>query len=350
VEAVDAGKGRVRLAGVDAERSVEVDRRYLDRTNPADGAPAIEPGYAATIYQAQGATLDSAFVMADPGMDRQDLYVAASRTRGETFFYATPEVGFERVEFAPAEPPAEALEHIARATERDGSQAAAHDAALREQLGRLPTPELYARRHEIAAEAHAEAAAERGREDLARDLAAARRAVEKAAAREERLGDEPPFWSRAARAHWRRESENIAEAARHAEERLRRREAEFAGAAEVGHAVRAEVAVIDKTIEERTSARMAAVRREPPPYLTAELGEPPTDPARRQTWEEAARGIEGWRMEHGVTDRDSALGPRPSEGWARREHGWAEQAIQRARRELGLEQVRAREQAMEIEL
>ncbi len=144
VEAVDPGKGRMTLAGIDASRRVDVDSGYLSRTNPADGAPAVEPGYAATIYQAQGATLDSAFVMADPGMDRQDFYVAASRTRGETFFYATPEVGFDRVEFAPAEPPAEALEHIARAAERDGAQAAAHDAALREQVARLSTPSLCA--------------------------------------------------------------------------------------------------------------------------------------------------------------------------------------------------------------
>jgi conjugative relaxase-like TrwC/TraI family protein len=348
VESVDADKGRMTLAGIDTDRTVEVDRRYLDRTNAADGAPAVEPGYAATIYQAQGATLDSAFVMADPGMDRQDFYVAASRTRRETFFYATPEVGFDRVEFAPAEPPAEALEHIARASERDGSQAAAHDAALRERVDRLSTPELYARRHEIAAEAHAEAAAERECDDLAGDLAMARRAVEKAAAREEALGEEPPFWSRVGRAEWRREAEAVAAAARHAEEALSRCEAELDGAAEVGYAARAERAVIDQVIEERVAARMAAVRHEPPGYLTAALGERPTDPGRLQTWESAARGIEAWRMEHGVTDGDTALGPRHETGTDRRSRELAEQTIRRARRELGLEQVRAREQAIEL--
>ncbi len=350
VEAVDAEKCRMTLAGIDTDRWVDVEPGYLSRTNPADGAPAIEPGYAATIYQAQGATLDSAFVMADPAMDRQDLYVAASRTRGETFFYATPEVGFDRVEFAPAEPPAEALEHIARAAERDGAQAAAHDAALREQLGRLSTPELFARRHEIAAEAYVEAAGERERDELTRHLAAARRAVEKAAAREEKLGEEPPFWSRGARAEWRRESEAIATAARHAEEALRQREAEFAGAAEVGHAARAEQAVIDQAIAERTAARMAAVRLDPPRYITAELGERPTDRPRREAWDSAARGIETWRMEHGVRGGDTALGHEREVATDQRSRELAEQAIRRARRELGLEQVRAREQAMEIEL
>ena len=348
VEAVDAERRRMTLAGVDAERRVEVDAAYLSRTNPADGAPAVEPGYAATIYQAQGATLDSAFVMADPGMDRQDFYVAASRTREETFFYATPEVGFDRVEFAPAEPPAEALEHIARAAERDGSQAAAHDAALREQLAQLSTPDLYARRHEIGAEANAESAAEREHDDLSRSLGYARTAVEKAAARAEKLGEEPPFWSRAARADWRREAQNIAAAADHAEENLRQREAELAEVAQVGHVARAELAVVDQAIEERLAARMAVVRTDPPSYITTELGERPTDPGRRQTWESAAREIEGWRMEQGVGDHDSALGPRPEAAADRTSRQFAEQAVQRARRQLGLEQVRARERAIEM--
>jgi hypothetical protein len=348
VEAVDAERGRMTLAAIDSGRRVEADAAYLSRTNPADGAPAIEPGYAATIYQAQGATLDQAFVMADPGMDRQDFYVAASRTRGETFFYATPEVGLDRGEFAPAEPPAEALEHIARAAEHDGSQAAAHDAALREQMARLSTPELYARRHEIAAEAHAESAAEREREDLTSDLASARRAVEKAAAREEKLGEEPPFWSRTARAQWRHESEAIAAAADHAKERLRRCEAELGGAGEVGGAARAERAVIDQAIKERLAVRMAAVNLDPPRYITAELGELPSDPGRRQAWESAARQIEGWRMEHRIGDQGSALGPRQETGADRTSREFAERAVRRARRELGLEQVRARERAIEM--
>jgi conjugative relaxase-like TrwC/TraI family protein len=347
VEAVDPGRGQMTLAGIDADRRVQVDAAYLSRTNPADDAPAIEPGYAATIYQAQGATLDQAFVMADPGMDRQDFYVAASRTRGETFFYATPEVGFDRVEFAPGEPPAEALEHIARATERDGSQAAAHDAALREEVERFSTPELYARRHEIAAEAHVEEAAERMRDDLTHDLAYARSAVEKAAAREEKLGEEPPFWSRAARAEWHRESEAIAAAARQAEDFLRR-EAEIAGAPDVGYAARAERAAIDRAIEERVGVRMAAVRLDPPRYITDELGELPADPGWRQTWESAVRGIEGWRMENGVRDGDTALGPEPEAGAARRSRELAQQSLRRARRDLGLEEVRAREQTIEM--
>ena len=42
--------------------------------------------------------------MADPTMDRQEFYVAASRTREETYFYATLEVQFDREEVAPCSP------------------------------------------------------------------------------------------------------------------------------------------------------------------------------------------------------------------------------------------------------
>ena len=54
-----------------------------------------------TTYSAQGTTADQAFVMVDPSMDKQELYVAASRTRGETFIYATPEIQSHREEIAP---------------------------------------------------------------------------------------------------------------------------------------------------------------------------------------------------------------------------------------------------------
>jgi hypothetical protein len=201
IEAVESG--RLVLAGIDTDRQVGVDSGYMERVSPSDGAPAIEHGYAVTIYQAQGTTLDSAFVMADPAMDRQEFYVAASRTREETFFYATPEVGFDRVEFAPAVSGADGLEHIARAAERDGAQVAAHDAALRERLGQLSTEELYARRRELVSEAGAEAAGQRDLEYHQEQLAEARHRLASLAGRKKALGQEPPRWARADRAAYR---------------------------------------------------------------------------------------------------------------------------------------------------
>ena len=81
---------------------MEVGADYLARTNPYSDAPALEHAYAVTTYSAQGATVDRAFVMADPSMDKQELYVAASRSREETYLYATPEIQAHREEIAPA--------------------------------------------------------------------------------------------------------------------------------------------------------------------------------------------------------------------------------------------------------
>jgi conjugative relaxase-like TrwC/TraI family protein len=123
---VDVDSRRLWLDGIDTAKRVCVDSVFLGRVNPRDGAAAIEHGYAATIYQAQGATLDSAFVMADPSMTKEEFYVAGSRTRRETYLYATHEVQLAREEIAPDSPYLRGgLEHIAEASERSGAQTAA---------------------------------------------------------------------------------------------------------------------------------------------------------------------------------------------------------------------------------
>lgn len=58
--------------------------RGLARTNPHSDAPAAQHAYAVTTYSAQGTTADRAFVTVDPSMDKEELYVAASRSRSET--------------------------------------------------------------------------------------------------------------------------------------------------------------------------------------------------------------------------------------------------------------------------
>src|SRR5258705_9373537 len=102
--------------------------------------------------------------MADPSMDKQELYVAASRSREETFIYATPEIQTHREEIAPESPHLrEGIPHIAEAAERDRSQLAAHDEALRSRFSGLPTEELVARRAGLSNAASCEASAERQR-------------------------------------------------------------------------------------------------------------------------------------------------------------------------------------------
>jgi conjugative relaxase-like TrwC/TraI family protein len=106
VAEVDAQKRSVVLEGIDQARRVEVGPEYLELTTLGGEAPALQHAYAVTTYCAQGTTVDRAYVMADPSMDKQELYVATSRSRGETHLYATPEIQAERSEYAPKPPSA----------------------------------------------------------------------------------------------------------------------------------------------------------------------------------------------------------------------------------------------------
>jgi conjugative relaxase-like TrwC/TraI family protein len=336
IESVDPGSGAVVLDAIDTQRRVCVDSVYLERVT-SYGDPAIQHAYAATTYQAQGATVDRAYVMADPSMDRQELYVAASRSREETFFYATPEVQPGREEIAPASPHTrQGLEHIAEAAERDGSQSAAHDEALRSSLGQLSTEELTRRRAELRAEAGAERHNEESRQRLAEEIARAERNLDRIAAQAERVGELP-------RRQRRPELERLQERADRSSETADRLEAEQRSLASVEHRARAEAAVIDHLLAERQRAELTALRISPPPYIVKELGERPSDLRKRASWDRAAEGIEGYRKQNGVRDRDSALGPHPARGRERARWEAQQRRLRESQRRLGVEQARSRE-------
>jgi len=311
VEAVEVESGRLRLAGIDTCRQVGVDPGYLGRVNPSDGAAALEYGYAATVYQAQGATVDAAFVMADPSMDRQEFYVAASRSREETFFYATPEPGGERIEIAPDSRSWE-IGQIARAAERDGAQSSAHDAALRERLSALPTEELHSRRRELRSEAGVEGSLQRNWEGIEERLAEAKGRLAEVEAGWEQLGPKPGrFAPRAERDAYAQSHDNLAFREQNAREQIESLQAERASLDPLAHAARAETAVIDHLIGERLGAKLTAARLDPPAYVVAELGERPIDPREQRAWEEGVVEIERFRGEHGIRDTTNALGREP---------------------------------------
>ncbi|MGH7814646.1 MAG: Ti-type conjugative transfer relaxase TraA [Candidatus Binataceae bacterium] len=68
----------VRLDGTERR---EIEFRLADYS-------ALDYGYAATIHKAQGATVERAFVLATPGMDRHLAYVAMTRHREQAEIYA----------------------------------------------------------------------------------------------------------------------------------------------------------------------------------------------------------------------------------------------------------------------
>lgn len=346
VEAIDAEGRGVGLHGVDADRRVTVAADYLGRENPSDGAPALQHAYAATTYQAQGSTVDRAYVMADPSMDRQELYVAASRSREETFFYATPEVDLEREEFAPQSSGREGLAHIAAAAERDGAQVSAHDQALRSRLDRLSSPELVRLRDELRSEAGVEQQAERRREGLDERIAHSEELIAGIEVERSALGDEP----RRGRARQEHSQAVRLLDAREAmsREALARHEAEREELPTAAHDARAEVATIDRILDRREDMALAGARVSPGAYLVAELGERPDEGRERIAWDRAAREIEGYRQRHGLLDRDTAIGPEAKDPARRREQIAVERSIATARQASGLEPSRGPERTMEI--
>jgi conjugative relaxase-like TrwC/TraI family protein len=319
VAEVDAGSGRMWLDGIDTRGRVSVDAGYLGRLRERDGGPAIEHAYAATVYQAQGATVDKGFVVADPSMDRQDLYVAVSRSREETRIYATPELQrFERDEFAPADLfLRDGLEHIAAAAERDGAQVAAFDMALRERFEQMPSPEVAGAVRELHSEASAEARNEARRQQLEEQIGRDEKLLAS-------LGPEPDRFE--------------AIDARSAQDRIKYNSAELAGVGEAAHQARAELAAAGHVLALREQAAATAARLSPPDYVIAELGERPLDREKAAIWDKAVRGIEGYRLAHGIEDKDKALGSEASDPSGRHNQERAREAMERAQRELELQE------------
>ena len=76
---------------------------YLD-DRTVHGDPTLLHGYASTIHVAQGLTVDHAFVLAGPGLNRESGYTALSRGRHTNRLYAARDPDTTRAEFAPVDP------------------------------------------------------------------------------------------------------------------------------------------------------------------------------------------------------------------------------------------------------
>jgi conjugative relaxase-like TrwC/TraI family protein len=341
---VNAGKRRVVLLGIDQARRVEVGTGYLELTTRGGETPALQRAYAVTTYCAQGTTVDRAYVMADPSMDKQELYVATSRSREETYLYATPEIQAERREYAPMPPERDAIGHVAEASERDRAQTAAHDEALRTELSRLPTQEVEARHDGLdraaRQEENAESQYKRAQENLERtsaghDEAVARLEAARQLGRRERKRELPDAESREA---FSRAGYEMA---------LR----EQRKVEPPTYDARRQQAIACQVLAEREERAITAMRISPPDYIVKELGERPTDPVKAKAWDNGVKGIEGYRKENGITDTQRALGlwPKTKAEWARRES--TERRLREAQRRLGLERqlAKSRERARSIE-
>jgi conjugative relaxase-like TrwC/TraI family protein len=340
---VDAEQGSATLEGVDRSRTVEVAPDYLARTSPYSDAPALQHAYAVTTYSAQGATFDHAYVMADPSMDKQELYVATSRSRGETRLYATPEVQAAREEIAPESPHLrEGIPHIAEASERDRAQLAAHEVALRSEFAGLPDEQLRARREELAQAALAEQRVANPRGRMEKRIEEGREARAKLEAEHRMELVLNPEGSEAL--------SRIETNERLVADQLSRIEADLAELPTVGDSARRELAVAERVLAERREMAILAACLDPPPYIASELGARPADPIKAKAWEKGVARIEGYRQEHGINDPSRPFGREAERGAERAERRAELRRLRETQRVLGLGQHAARERDLGLGL
>jgi conjugative relaxase-like TrwC/TraI family protein len=330
VAAVDAERGRVVLEGIDHARRVEVGPAYLSKTTLGGETPALQHAYAVTTYCAQGATVDRAYVMVEPSTDKQEMYVAASRTREQTYLYATPEIQAERDEYAPSGPERDPIAHVGEAAERDRAQTAAHDEALRAELAKLPTDELAARRSKLDTPARFEARHQEEYADQLRAVEERRGQVRRATADREAV--EALGWrERRQKLPYAIESERLSS------ERLAEEKAELSQMTPPTTKVRRERDIATQLLDTRSAQALTAARIEPPSYIVKELGERPTDPAEARAWDRGVQGVERYRLEHGVRDKSNAFGHEPQDALARMTREAAQRRLAEIQRRLNLE-------------
>jgi hypothetical protein len=81
---------------------------------------------------------------------------------------------------------------------------------------------------------------------------------------------------------------------------------------EHGHtATRRQAAAIAAVLHDRVHRSICQAAHDPPGYLTRTLGPVPGDQPGHRRWLDAATSIETYRLEHGITDKRSPLGPEP---------------------------------------
>jgi hypothetical protein len=108
---------------------------------------------------------------------------------------------------------------------------------------------------------------------------------------------------------------------------------------------RRELEIVDRVLAERRQLAITAARVSPPPYITKELGERPSDPSKRKAWEHGVAGIETYRQRSGIKDRERPFGSEPRRAAERAEREAQLRRLREVRRKLGREAgiARARE-------
>ncbi len=118
-----------------------------------------------------------------------------------------------------------------------------------------------------------------------------------------------------------------------------------------GTEARRERELAEQVLDQRAAKALAAARIESPSYIVEELGERPNEPSKARVWDQGARKVERYRLERGVTDRESAFGPKPPEPGERLAHREAERSLVDHQRRLERShQLEIRERGIEMDI
>jgi hypothetical protein len=77
------------------------------------------------------------------------------------------------------------------------------------------------------------------------------------------------------------------------------------------HADRLQLDQIDRQVDDRLRTQVNRVIKEPPNYIVKSLGPRPHSAATDRVWVRAVIEIERHRLEHGITDQRTPIGPEP---------------------------------------
>ncbi len=125
---------RITAIGEDASLSVQRIDGSLTAVLPAAYAAAsVDLGYATTAHRSQGMTVDRSRTITEPGMSRQELYVAASRGRQENHLYTVVEDGLDLDLHHQPDPRSDAETVLARVITTDGNERSATETIETEQ-------------------------------------------------------------------------------------------------------------------------------------------------------------------------------------------------------------------------
>lgn len=141
---------------ITARRGDKVIQFTPDDISDGKGRVRLANGLVSTIFRAQGATVDQAFVLLSDRFDRHDAYVSASRARGDTRFFCSRSIDSSiraaSGDFHSPIDDAQRLDHLAKRLSREGIKTTTLDLIDVAEFAKAHTRRERSRRKELSHE------------------------------------------------------------------------------------------------------------------------------------------------------------------------------------------------------